>query len=242
VERFIFNFRLSPNALGEKLPVPWLVPQVISGWSVVSFCILKIQRLTVRPIPSAFGLETICCAYRCGVIDTSIGPSSPSVYIVGRNTDSSLVTLMAPRVFESAMPRIQATMGHRPGYREISVRFGDGRRLFSARVFPSGMTDKIDSKVFGSLREFVDFIKHGVSSYAKSTTPGQYSRIELRKEDAGYESMKAEIHFNQIDYDWDTAGLEFDSIVRAVGGGRYLWTFRGRTATHLEGQQAELTA
>ena len=37
VERYIFNFRLAPQASAANLPVKWLEPQVINGWSVVSF-------------------------------------------------------------------------------------------------------------------------------------------------------------------------------------------------------------
>jgi Uncharacterized conserved protein (COG2071) len=242
VERFIFNFRLSPSALAEKLPVTWLRPQVINGWSVLSFCILKIHELTLRPVPSAFGLETICCAYRCGVIDTFGSSGSPSVYIVGRNTDRPFISLMAPLIFESPMPYIHATMNRKLGQLQISVRLEDGRQLFSATVLSAKSDRKLHSNVFGSLGEFIDFIKEGVSSYARSTTAGQYSRIDLHKQDAGYESMEADVQFSKIDYDWDKAGLEYDSVVRAGGGGRYVWTFKGRVPANLEIKQAELTA
>lgn len=39
-ERYIFNFRLPPDELAKKLPIPWIEPQVVNGCSVVSFCIL----------------------------------------------------------------------------------------------------------------------------------------------------------------------------------------------------------
>lgn len=242
VERYIFNFKLSPDALAEKLPVPWLQPQVINGWSVVSFCILKIQRLVLRPMPSAFGLQTVCCAYRYGVIDISSGSGSPSVYIVGRNTDNSFITLMAPSIFQSPMPHIHATLTHMPDQLQVSVRYADGRPIFSAKVFPSEKNHNLHSAVFVSLREFVEFIKHGVSSYARSTTAGEYSRIDLYKEDAGYESMNADVQFNKIDYDWVDAGMEFDSVVRAGGGGLYVWTFKGRIPGCLKRPSAEMLA
>ena len=228
VERYIFNFRMRPSNLAERLPVSWLRPQVINGWAVVSFCILKIQRLTIRPIPSAIGFDSICCAYRCGVIDTSGDLPTPSVYIVGRNTDRRLISLVAPGIFESAMSCISANMVDLGECKRIHVRLADGRPLFSAGVFSTKANHKLNSIVFGSLSEFVNFIKDGVTSYAKSTSPSQYSRIDLQKEDAGYESMEANIKFNKIEYDWDGADLEFDSVVKAGGGGLYVWTFQGK--------------
>jgi hypothetical protein len=228
VERFIFNFRVSPNCLAERLPVSWLEPQVLNGWSIVSFCILKIQRLMLRPIPSVLGFETICCAYRCGVIDQS-GLPSPSVYILGRNTDSPFVSLMAPLILESPMPPVTALIRQERGYKQIKIRFGDGRPLFSAKLYPSRAEGGLKSKAFGSLSDFIDFIKLGVSSYAKSSEPGRFSRIDLHKEDSGYESMESVIEYNKLDYDWQAAGIEYDSVVRVGGGGLYVWTFKGKT-------------
>ena len=53
-ERYIFNFRTRPEALAPRLPVPWLEPQVVNGWSAISFCILKLERLTIWPLPALF--------------------------------------------------------------------------------------------------------------------------------------------------------------------------------------------
>ena len=92
VERFIFNFRISPDALDRRLPVRWLKPQVVNGYSVVSFCILRLERLMLWPLPSFLGFDTISCAYRCGVIDASAASPEPSVYIISRNTDSPTIS------------------------------------------------------------------------------------------------------------------------------------------------------
>ena len=51
-ERYIFNFRIKPEVLEAKLPVKWLKPQIINGWSVVSFCILDVNKITIVPIPN----------------------------------------------------------------------------------------------------------------------------------------------------------------------------------------------
>ncbi|MGI0036948.1 MAG: hypothetical protein ACRD99_01160 [Nitrososphaera sp.] len=140
------------------------------------------------------------------------------------------------------MPQVRAAIEHGTECTQIGVRLGDGRPLFSAKVFPAKAGSGLKSKAFGSLQEFADFIKDGVSSYARSTTAGRYSRIDLHKEDAGYESMEAVIRYNQIEYDWPGAGLEYDSTVRACGGGLYVWTFKGKSRASLKVQPAELTA
>jgi hypothetical protein len=58
VERLIFNFRLRPEALAHHLPATWLQPQVFNGWSVVSFCILDLERVMLSPLPGFLGYRT----------------------------------------------------------------------------------------------------------------------------------------------------------------------------------------
>ncbi|MGA7216706.1 MAG: hypothetical protein WBX38_00230, partial [Candidatus Sulfotelmatobacter sp.] len=91
VERFIFNFRLPPDKFAEQMPVKWLQPQIINGWSVASFCILRLDKVILWPLPGFLGMKTISCAYRCGVIDASQSPAGPSVYITDRNTNLPII-------------------------------------------------------------------------------------------------------------------------------------------------------
>src|SRR5262245_40606504 len=96
IERFIFNFRLKPEVFSSQLPAPWLKPQIVNGWSVVSFCVLSLEDVTIWPMPGFLGFKTVSCAYRCGALDTSINPTSPTVYITDRNTDLPIIARLAP--------------------------------------------------------------------------------------------------------------------------------------------------
>lgn len=227
VERFIFNFRLSPDALAAHLPVRWLKPQSINGYSVVSFCILKLQGLMLSPLPSFLGFDTISCAYRCGVIDTTEATPNPSVYIIGRNADLLIMSRLGPVIFRNVMPKVHTAITHGPNGVDIHASFIDGRSLFSATVKPSKMLGRLDSQVFNSLDAFVKFIHDGSSSYAPSVIDNYYSRVDLFKEDSKYESLDATIDSSWLDSAWKEAGLVFDSAVRAAGGGLYKWTYLG---------------
>lgn len=233
VERYLFNFRLSPKALDNHLSVDWLRPQILNGKSVVSFCMLKLENLALKPLPSFLGLNTISCAYRCGVIDASGEVPEPSVYVVSRNTDLPIISRLAPIVFSGAMHMIRTDIVHSTGGIDISATYPDGRRLFSARVRPSSTPEKIDSQLFNSLGAFVSFIKDGVSSYTPSTRPGSFSRLDL-KEDTVYESVDATVTYSLLDREWQDARLVFDSAVRAKNRGHYTWTYRGQVCRQTE--------
>jgi hypothetical protein len=234
VERFIFNFRLLPTALAEKLPVSWLEPQVINGWSVVSFCILSLERVTLAPLPGAFGHKTISCAYRCGVIDGSTRQAEPSVYVIDRSSDLQLISRLGNLVFASAISNVDVALKPRTGESAaIRVLDRNGGCIFDALVRQSPRAT-LASKVFASLDDCSTFIRLGVSSYAPSVCGRRLAKVDLHKEDTGYEPVIAKIGEDRLGALWPEAGLEFDSAIRTHGG-KYRWTYRGRRPTEPQG-------
>jgi hypothetical protein len=223
LERYIFNFRMKPEAMERHLPATWLKPQVMNGWSVVSFCVLNLDRLTIWPIPPLLRFQTLSCAYRAGVIDHSGSAPTPSVYITDRNADLSLVARLGPILFHDSMPRVQFALSHEPHQKEVLVNFPDGQGLFSAEFKE---TDTLKSEVFASVDDFVHFIKGGVSSYTPSIYRHKLTRVDLAKEDTKYTPQLAEIDFNSLDGPWKDTDMVFDSAIHASGG-RYRWTYRG---------------
>lgn len=231
VERYIFNFRLKPDALAENLPVPWIKPQVINGWSVASFCILSLDRVMLAPLPGAFGFKTISCAYRCGIIDTSGARPEPSVYILDRNTDLPLIARLGPFVFVDTIPLVRVGIDDEQDNVEIRVRYLDHQRMFSASVAHLSQPAEFSSAVFDSLEAYSSFIHYGVSSYTPSIFGDELAKVDLYKEDPVYEPLSATVDFDWLESAWRDAGLEFDCAVRATAatstGGRYKWTYRG---------------
>jgi hypothetical protein len=224
-ERFIFNFRLDPEALAEMLPASWIEPQVVNGWSVMSYCILALDRVTLAPLPGLLSRKTISCAHRCGVVDVSGDHTEPAVYVFDRSTDLPLITRLARLIFGSSMPRIYASLGHGcEGEVDIQVLHMNMRRLFAATVEP--LDHSFESEVFGSLEECSTFIRRGVASYAPCPLADLLARVDLHKEDAGYEPLRAIVEFDGLDAAWPDAKMEFDCAVRTAGG-KYRWTYRG---------------
>jgi hypothetical protein len=226
LERFIFNFRLRPDKLNERLPATWLQPQVFNGWAVASFCVLVLDRVTVWPIPPLINFRTISCAYRCGAIDVSAPQPTPTVYITDRYADRPLIANVAPFLLKDTIPLVKADVARSEGATEISISHPDGQRLFSALVHPAPNVTELQSEVFESLDAFVAFIKGGVSSWTPSVEHGRLARVDLAKEDAGYEARTAEVDFSALESLWRDADLTLDSVVRAQGS-RYRWTYRG---------------
>lgn len=228
VERYIFNFRMKPEALEKHLPSNYLKPQIINGWSVMSFCILNLDRITIPPIPPIIRFKTISCAYRAGIIDNSKDIPEPSVWITDRNSNLRIIQLLSPLIIRDAVPRIDAAIGHdeKRGIVHTQFSFMNGQHYFSAQSKLAKDTFKLESEVFKNVDEFAAFIKGGVSSYTPSSNPHFLAMVDLNKEDVKYEALDAKIEFSWLHDSWKDADMIFDSAVKATGS-VYKWTYKG---------------
>ena len=225
VDRYLFNFRTDPDVLESHLPqVSWLKPRMINGYGVVSFCLLKLKGLTVWPLPSILGLNTTSCAYRCAVTDESGKKPEPSVYVLSRNTDLSIISYFGPTLFSGNIEKIDASIHEFSENVEIDAEYSDGRKMFSATV--NSHKTQQNSKLFESAESFENFIKRGASSYTPSSCNGKYSRVDLETDSNSYESVNAKINSNCLDEEWNDVKLVFDSAYRA-GGKQYKLKYLG---------------
>jgi hypothetical protein len=226
IDRYLFNFRVNPEVLESHLPpIEWLKPRIINGSGVVSFCLLRLEGVTLWPLPTQMGFDTVSCAYRCAVVDSSGASPEPSVYVLGRNTNLPIASRFGSMLFSGAMKMIRTSIEGNGQHTDISASFLDGQKLFTARVRPA-KAGRLDSKLFGSLDSFVDFIKGGASSYTPGTREGRYSRVDLTEDSNHYEAIDAAVDYNRLDAMWPDADLVFDSAFRA-GGGRYRLKYLG---------------
>lgn len=228
IERYIFNFRMKPEALEKHLPVDYLKPQVLNGWSLMSFCILNLDKVMVSPIPPIFRFKTLTCAYRAGIIDHSKENPEPSVWITDRNSNLRIIKFISPLIIKDEIPRINAAIGHDKEKEIIHTQFSfmDGQHYFSAQAKLAKDTYNLKSEVFANVDEFAKFIKGGVSSYTPSSNKNKLAVVDLYKEDVKYEALDANIEFSWLHESWKDTDMIFDSAIKATGS-TYKWTYRG---------------
>jgi hypothetical protein len=228
VDRYLFNFRLDADYLGSQVPADWLKPRLCHGHGVVSFCLLKLKGVTLWPLPTSMGIDSISCAYRCAVVDTSSGAHEPSVYILGRSTNVPIIGKLGTALFSGNMQVMNASIEERPDDCDIRVSDIKGKPIFVAQTKYS---KDLKSKLFESVDEFVTFIKGGLSSYTPSTRPGKMSRVDLVEDSNTYRPIDAHIDYSSLSNDWKNSGLEFDSAFHATGG-LYRLAYLGTTPVH----------
>lgn len=218
------NFSSNASNQIKVVNVDWLKTRTINGYGVVSFCLLKLKGLTVWPLPAGLGLSTTSCAYRCAVTDTSGGKSEPSVYVLGRNTDMSIISYLGPTIFSWHIEKIETSISKTSQNVEIDAKYSDGSQMFSATINHSKI--RTHSELFNSAESFDSFIKIGASSYTPSINHNKYSRVDLETDSNIYEPVVATINFNGLDEIWSDTKLVFDSAYRA-GGKQYKLKYLG---------------
>jgi hypothetical protein len=230
LDRVIFNFRLPADDLARRLkPIGWS-PQIRNGFGIVSFCILRLRNVNAAWLPKTLGTTTISCAYRVGIVDDA---RQPCVWIPGgRYSDKRLICWLAPHVLCDPFRHVVASLMNN----SVNVSNFGGQPLFSAEM-SDRTCNALRSEVFRSPEEFGDFIRGGIVSYSASTRLGFLTRVDLVKEETGYQPINATIYHSRLDEALRNGGFRFDSAFR-TGGGEYLWTFRGlvpcKTLTQVE--------
>lgn len=215
IDRYLFNFRLDADYLRSRVQADWLKPRLCHGYGVVSFCLLKLKGVTLWPLPTSMGIDSISCAYRCAVVDTSSSVPEPSVYILGRSTSVPMVSKLGTALFSGNMQLMKASMEERAHDCNIRVSDSQGKSIFVAQT---KYTKDLKSELFESVDEFVTFIKGGLSSYTPSTNPGKMSRVDLVEDSNTYRPIDAHIDYTSLSNEWKGSGLEFDSAFHATGG------------------------
>jgi hypothetical protein len=229
-ERFIFNFRFPVKALAHYLPVSWLAPQEVGGYAVASFCILDLRGITVAPLSTQVGLNSISCAPRYAVVDLSLEQATPAVFVSERQTNSAFGAWFTSLGFSAPHSQVQASIDYQDDKILVRVESLDDGLIFAATIQPAA---KSESQVFASAEEFADFIAQGVSSYGTSRHGSRLTKVDLHKEDSTYTPLEVSGLSGAIADDWQSHGGVLDSAF-LTRGGRYEWTYNGLTEESVE--------
>lgn len=202
--------------MAKQIGCGWLLPQVIGGVSIASFCMLWLDRVTPKGWPSLLMPSQISCAIRFSVVDGMTG--EPAVYVVDRCTDSAFGSL--------------ATRLGSPGYHplvSISDTREDQRRIEVVRAGKTYMSLTVNGRsdeygVFANTVAFERFMSDGVRSYAIAANHTSANVVDLWKEETSFNCCHASIDDVPGINDLFGSRFEFDSAYQASRA-RYEWTF-----------------
>ena len=123
--RLLLNFRMDPGLVAPLLPEP-LEVLTHSRLAIVGVCLIGIERLRPKGLPSWLGLRSENMAHRIAIrYPTSTGMSD-GVFIWRRDTDHCLVSLLGGRLFPGVHQSAAFTIDDSENRISICVRTHDG--------------------------------------------------------------------------------------------------------------------
>jgi len=162
--RLLVNYRIEPEIVARLLP-PAFRPQLVSGFAVGSICFIRLRGIRPGGLPRAFGLRTENVAHRFAVEwDDGAGPQV-GVYVPRRDTDSRISSWSGGRVFPGHY--YLANFQVKEGVDDVRIEVTSRDRRVRIEVNAQA-SDSLESDIFESLEEAVDFFRRGSRGFSPS--------------------------------------------------------------------------
>jgi len=97
--RILVNFRVRPDVIRTLLPARFR-PKLHAGYAIAGICLIRLERIRPRFVPSVFGLSSENAAHRIAVLwNDDDGVEREGVFIPRRDTGSAINLLAGGCLF-----------------------------------------------------------------------------------------------------------------------------------------------
>lgn len=174
--RILVNYIADPGVVARVLP-PSFRPKLHNGYAVVGVCLIRLKQVTMKGLPSIFGIASENGAHRVAVEWNEGDEVRQGVFIPRRDTSSWINVLAGGRVFPGKHYR--AAFDVRESGSDLRVGFtsSDGTRV---HVQGRMGDDLISSSVFRSLEAASSFFEAGALGYSPNGRSLDGIRLEVK--------------------------------------------------------------
>lgn len=179
--RLLVNFRADPAVVQRVLPAPFR-PKLHRGYAILGVCLIRLEKIRPRCVPSVLGLSSENAAHRIAVEwGDDAGLRCEGVFIPRRDTGSRLSRLAGGRVFPGEHHPAQFTVADDGGHIDLAMRSADG--VVSVKVVGEDAYTLPATSCFGSLAEASAFFEGGSLGYSVTRDEGRLDGLHLRTKD-----------------------------------------------------------
>ena len=175
--RILVNYRVDPAVLARLLPPPFR-PKLIHGTGMAGVCLIRLQHVRPRFVPSWLGISSENAAHRIAVEWDEGGESREGVYIPRRDTSSRLNALAGGRLFPGVHRHARFEVREHGDHYRVAVHGDDDRTHLAVEGVAT--SELPASSIFRSLAEASEFFRRGSLGYSATATPGLFDGLELR--------------------------------------------------------------
>jgi len=174
--RLLVNFRVAPDVMQAQLP-PRLRPKLQGGQAVAGICLIRLEEIRPKHLPSIVGISSENGAHRIAVIWEENGKEREGVYIPRRDTSSLMNHMAGGRLFpgEHHLARFDVDDdGDRIALKMVSEDDG-----VSVEVRGRTAERLPEASVFRSLEEASDYFAAGSVGYSVTGEDHRLDGIKL---------------------------------------------------------------
>jgi len=162
--RILVNFRVDPVVMQRLLPEPFR-PVLVDGAALAGICLIRLEQVRYRPLPSWLGMSSENAAHRVAVRWVAPGGEErQGVYIPRRDSGSLVNHLAGGRLFPGEHHRAAFSVVDREGAIDLSMRSLDGE--VSVQLQGRQCTDLPSTSSFTCLQAASDFFERGAVGYS----------------------------------------------------------------------------
>jgi len=175
--RILVNFRVDADVLAHILPAPFR-PKLVSGSGMAGVCLIRLNGIRPRFLPSFLGISSENAAHRIAVEWDQDGETNEGVFIPRRDTSSTLNCLLGGRLFPGLHHHAAFQVHENNDHYRIELDSDD--RHTHLLVEGHVAQELPSTSVFGSLNEASNFFERGSLGYSVTARPDQFDGLELR--------------------------------------------------------------
>lgn len=174
--RILVNFRADPMVVQKILP-GGLRPKTHNDQAVVGICLIRLENIRPKFVPSFVGIDSENAAHRISVEWDENGEIREGVYIPRRDTNSALNAFAGDKLFPGEHNRAEFRVTEDEASIDFQMRSNDTK----VRVDLKGSfaNDLPDSSIFGCTDDASEFFRAGSLGYSVTREGNHLDGIEL---------------------------------------------------------------
>ncbi len=188
--RILVNFRVDPKIIQRQLPGRFR-PKLHSGFAVAGICLIRLEKIRPRFLPSFLGVSSENAAHRIAVIwENENGQLQEGVFVPRRDTNSTLNVVAGGRLFPGEYHPAQFQVEDSLGKIDFEMKSKDGK--VAVKLLAKTSKELPSSSVFSTLKEASDFFEPGSLGYSATSDNQRLDGMTLKTKTWSVEPLKIE--------------------------------------------------
>ncbi|MGH9956483.1 MAG: DUF2071 domain-containing protein, partial [Pyrinomonadaceae bacterium] len=169
-------------------------PKLHNGFAVAGICLIRLEQIRPRLLPSIIGLNSENAAHRVAVLWDAEGVTREGVYISRRDTSSQLNHLLGGRVFPGEHHHASFRVTESESAITLSMNSADA--AVAVEIEGETVNELPPKSIFSSLAEASSFFQGGSLGYSVTADPSRLDGLTLETKEWRVEPLQVKRVFS----------------------------------------------